>query len=357
VFNLPGESCLGGTSGICNIILNAVNFYNQVSVIKNQVNQHEDNLHSLNNVVQGILPNHSEFHSYMKNNKAVEGEQFRLDLGRRADIADIIVNYFESQGIHAELKCTQDYNSGLKSFVDVSASEAVKIIDSDSLHNGLREELNKSAEENYQKGLAAEKKKDYKSAAYCYQCAEQLGHIKAKTNLAHFYIHSISGLGEDKQRAFQLLSVAADAGHERAKINLTQLSKEMELEKKQATEVNEEKIIPSPSMQSDQSSEEDQYVFVIPRGELMDYKGDSIESNEYNLSLAGNYESIKSSAEHWARIEGRDFDESMIVKLNIPKEDYVDKFCKDKGTYCGQDRVDQFLSANEEVLHSKSRFR
>jgi serine/threonine protein kinase len=68
-------------------------------------------------------------------------------------------------------------------------------------------------------GCHYEKLKQFEQAAVCYQRAVNVGHLKAKTNLAMLYMQGF-GVEISKVKANSLLTEAAEAGHERAMGNL-----------------------------------------------------------------------------------------------------------------------------------------
>lgn len=82
----------------------------------------------------------------------------------------------------------------------------------------------KGIDEENQSQLEQEKKQSHlEQAVSNYQKAADLGFIKAKTNLATFYLNGTGGLKQDKHKAFDLLSEAAKAGHARAQFNLAKM--------------------------------------------------------------------------------------------------------------------------------------
>lgn len=69
-------------------------------------------------------------------------------------------------------------------------------------------------------------------AVDCYKKAAALGHVKAKTNLAYFYVKGEGGVNRNKDTAISLLTDASNAGHDRAKHNLAILLREKKEEQK-----------------------------------------------------------------------------------------------------------------------------
>lgn len=77
----------------------------------------------------------------------------------------------------------------------------------------------------YEKALDQEKQKNYKDAFLLYQQATDLGHIKARTNLASFFLQGTGGTKKDSKKAYELLYLSALAGHARAQYNIASMLK------------------------------------------------------------------------------------------------------------------------------------
>jgi serine/threonine protein kinase len=71
----------------------------------------------------------------------------------------------------------------------------------------------------YRQGKTAEKTHDYKFAADCYQQAKELKLTQAHTSIAMLLLVG-KGMAQNKVQAYQLLLIAATAGHQRAMKNL-----------------------------------------------------------------------------------------------------------------------------------------
>jgi hypothetical protein len=101
----------------------------------------------------------------------------------------------------------------------------IKIIDDNN--NNKKEPNNNSddasGESVYQQGLKCEKKRELSTALVHYQKAVKLGHVKAKTNVAQFYLQGLGGCEKSAIKALSLLTQAAKAGHGRAQYNLGML--------------------------------------------------------------------------------------------------------------------------------------
>ena len=71
-------------------------------------------------------------------------------------------------------------------------------------------------EDHYHAGIGYETYKQYDKARISYEKAIHLGHNKAKTNLAYFYLRGQGALPQDKKIAHTLFLEAAQGGHLRA---------------------------------------------------------------------------------------------------------------------------------------------
>ncbi len=82
-----------------------------------------------------------------------------------------------------------------------------------------------TGEQYYLQGQAEEKQKDFTTAFQSYQKAATKKYVKAKTNLANFYLQGVpaAGLQQDKPKAYALLVEAAKEGHERAIFNVANM--------------------------------------------------------------------------------------------------------------------------------------